>query len=205
MLEALLCQGRSSLGLHCRAFTPTCGVSSGEVGGISELRQTRRPPPKSEIAKIKIGERAGYPRRRVSPEPAARPRFCAVYRLWLRMSSESSPNASKGVESRSALPRAPTDSQAAHDLEETRVQVFVSAWRQARRERLLAWRKVRRHAAGGGDRSSGSLSSRVLGFVGIIDQTIVRAEGTNVARMVKQAMNTAQKQIDELFSASKAA
>jgi FMN-dependent NADH-azoreductase len=46
----------------------------------------------------------------------------------------------------------------------------------------------------------------VFGFVGITDQTIVRAEGTNMGPdAVQQAMNAAQKQIDELFSASRAA
>lgn len=46
----------------------------------------------------------------------------------------------------------------------------------------------------------------VFGFVGITDLTIVRAEGTNMGpEAVKQAMIAAQKQIDRLFVASRAA
>ena len=46
----------------------------------------------------------------------------------------------------------------------------------------------------------------VFGFVGITDTTIVRAEGTNLGtEVLEQAMISAQKQIDHLFVASRAA
>jgi FMN-dependent NADH-azoreductase len=46
----------------------------------------------------------------------------------------------------------------------------------------------------------------MFGFVRIADQTIVRAEGTNLApEAVQLAMTSAQKQIDQRFATSKAA